>query len=218
MNILKLLPIFTLLSLVFSKEFNNDYFKFGEPKITRIPSIPYNLFNHSYHLQKVQGNVDLNQIVNIAANTWSFIQANKPISDFTENFANAVPLGVSNWTQLENWQDPVSNCFRVDYTNGFGMTVVSFTYCVVFTPGGDYNGVGKYLNYIQIIPSDINISWGYKLDAITSVPSVTNSGSSDNPIASAEVHMHFSVTSATKKDSQEHAYYVKGDGSFQQLN
>jgi len=218
MNILRLLPILTLLTLVFTKEFNSDYFKFGEPKITRVSSIPYELFNKTYYLQKVQGNIDLNQIVNIAENTWNFIKSNQASIDFTENYANAVPNGISDWTQLENWHDPVSNCFRVDYTNPFGMRVVSFTYCVLFTPGGDYNGVGQYLNHIQIIPSDINVSWGFKLDAITSVPSVMNTGSSDNPIASAEVHMHYSVTSAVKKDSQESVFYVKGDGSFQQLD
>lgn len=208
-----------LLSIAFGFPISNDvrYMNFGSPITTRIPNkLSFKI--EPYNLTQVSSKFDLNQVVNIAENAWNFIQANQPTLDVQTNYANAIPSGFTDWTQLENWKDPMSQCFQVDYKNGFGMNVVGFSYCVVYTPGGDYQGKGLYLDHIQIIPSDIQVSWGYKLDAVTSVPSVSNSGSSDNPVASAEVHMKFSVSTALKKDSQEHAYYMKGDGSFMSLN
>jgi hypothetical protein len=217
-----LLCLLSFVGLALGSAPSNNYYQthltFGAPMTTRLPYRFHHITPEPYNYTQVEGKIDLNQIVNIAENTWNFIEANKPTVDINTNFANAVPLGVTNWTQLENWQEPMSQCFQVEYTNGFGMNVVGFTYCVVYTPGGDYNGKGLYLNHVQIIPSDIQVSWGYKLDAVTTVPSISNSGSTDNPVASAEVHMKFSVTTAIKKDSQEHAYYVKGDGSFMSLN
>jgi hypothetical protein len=215
-----LLYLLSFVGLAFGgspSDYYENHLTFGAPMTTKIP-YKFHISSEPYNYTQVQGKIDLNQIVNIAEDAWKFIDANKPIVDVNTNFANAVPQGITDWTQMEGWQDPMSQCFQVEYTNGFGMNVVGFTYCVVYTPGGDYNGKGLYLNRIQIIPSDIQVSWGYKLDAMTSVPSIANSGSTDNPVASAEVHMKFSVTTAIKKDSQEHAYYVKGDGSFMSLN
>jgi hypothetical protein len=213
--------LFSLFSFVFSKECllcsDPTYLTFGKPIVYQVP-VKQNFYLEPYNFTKVEGKIDWNTIENIAQNTWSFIQANKAVIDINSNYANAVPSGVTDWTQLENWSDPISQCFQIDYTNGFGMTVVSYTYCVVYTPGGDYNGVGQYLNHIQIVPSEIQVSWGYTLNAITSVPSVFNKGTSSNPIAAAEVHMQFTVSTAIKKDIQEHVYYVKGDGSFEHVN
>jgi hypothetical protein len=70
--------------------------------------------------------------------------------------------------------------------------------------------MGSFFFYLQL--------QGYTLDAVTSVPSVVNSGSSSNPIAGAEVHMKFMVSSALKKETQEHVYFVKGDGTFKTIS
>jgi hypothetical protein len=194
-----------------------NYLTFGKPSLIKVPFIQLNSpkpYNHTL----VKGDIDLSTIENIGQSVWNFIQANRPSVDIQTNFANAVPTGITDWTQLEGWQDPVSNCYQITYKNGFDMTVVSFTYCVVFTPGGDYNGTGQYLNHIQIIPSDINVDWGYTLNAVTSISSVINAGSHSNPIAAAEVHMKYIISTSIKKDSVENVYYVKGDGSFTSLN
>ncbi len=195
-----------------------NYLTFHKPTITKIPFFNFNPSFGPYNQTKIKGEIDVGTIENIGQSLWNFIQSNKPCVDINSNFANAFPSGITDWTQLEGWQDPISNCYQISYKNGFQMEVVRFSYCVIFTPGGDYNGVGQYLNHIQIIPSDIQVDWGYTLNAVSSIPSVVNAGTSSNPIAGAEVHMKYSVSTAIKKDSGENVYYVKGDGSFSPIN
>jgi len=55
------------------------------------------------------------------------------------------------------------------------MNVVDFTFRVVFLYGGNYQGKGKYLTGITVIPSNVDVMWGYKFDCKVSIPDTVNS-------------------------------------------
>jgi hypothetical protein len=84
--------------------------------------------------------------------------------------------------------------------------------------GGSYQGKGKYLSQIQVIPNKINVAWGYSLSAQTSIPTVLNMGTSDNPIAGAEIHLSYQVDTILKKQQFDWVFFAKGDGSFKLIN
>ncbi len=49
------------------------------------------------------------------------------------------------------------------------------------------------------------------------IPSVTNAGTTQSPIAAAEVLVKWDVDTVINHEEQSADYYVRGDGTFQTL-
>jgi hypothetical protein len=164
-----------------------------------------------------QVNVILDKIINIGKKVWTLVENNKPVVNVVENTANAVPEGLKNWLQLSGWQNPKSRVFRLDYKNLYGITVVSFSFRVLFTYGGGFNGKGHYVSSATIIPADLNVVWGYTFNAEVSVPNVVNAGTSEDPIGAIELRVKWGVKTVMKYNEMTASYFVRGDGQFVDL-
>ena len=46
--------------------------------------------------------------MNLVEKIWNIIEKNQPVVNITTNYANAVPLGTSHWTQLQCWSKPAT--------------------------------------------------------------------------------------------------------------
>src|SRR5207245_463280 len=101
---------------------------------------------------------------------------------------------------------------------GFGMTAVDLTYRVAFTYGGGVNGKGRYLSNISLVPANLSVIWGFNVNAQAAIPNVTNAGTTDQPVAAAEVQLQWTVKTVMKEDRQSTSYYVRGDGYFKDLS
>jgi hypothetical protein len=161
--------------------------------------------------------VSVDAIVNLGKEIWSIIQANKPVVNVTTNEASALPRGVTDWSALSGWDTPRIRTFETNFTNAYGINVVSFQYRLSYTSGGSYNGQGQYLSHVTVSPENVTVLWGYTFNAQVSVPNVTNAGTSSNPLAAAEVLVSWTVDTVLKHEQQSSDYYVRGDGSFEQL-
>ncbi|MGK5084718.1 hypothetical protein WDW37_15600 [Bdellovibrionota bacterium FG-1] len=162
--------------------------------------------------------VVIDQIINLGKKIWEVVSANQPVVNIQTDSANAVPQGVTGWEALEGWQAPMARTYHVQYENLLGMTVVEASFRVLFTPGGNYHGKGLYLTHVVVIPSSLTVAWGYKFGLVASVPSITNAGTSANPIAAAEVLLNWKVDTAVKHDERTISFYVRGDGVFSSYN
>jgi len=161
--------------------------------------------------------ISLSTIVNLGQKAWAIVQANAPVVNVTVNAANALPQGTTNWTQLSGWQAPVAKAYETSFVNGFGMTVVDFQYQVSYISGGSYEGMGEYLTNVTVQPLNVSVLWGYKFNAQVTIPSITNAGSLDSPMAAAEVVVQWTIDDVLKHQQQAQTYYVRGDGSFEAL-
>lgn len=156
----------------------------------------------------------LSSIVNMGEKIWGIISANKPVMNAQWASASALPAKAGCWLDLAGWQDPKAITFRTRYKNGFGMTVVDFTYRVIYLYGGSLQGAGKFLANVQVQPAEVNVAWGWQLEAKASVPAVVNVGSTTDPVAGMQVLIDWTVKTVVTHSEQSSAYFVKGDGQL----
>ena len=120
----------------------------GVPSVPPVPSVPAAPASPSFGEQmnnagQVVGLID--QIVNLVDKVFGIIAKNQPVVNINVNYANAVPYGLSHWTQLQGWKTPAVKRYQVTYKNGFGAQVVNVVYQLHYTYGGNLNGKGKFL-------------------------------------------------------------------------
>ena len=150
-------------------------------------------------------------IIGVGKELWSIIVANQPVINADINHYSALPPNTTA-DQMENWSDPIETEFQMVYTNMLGMDVVKFNYIISFQYGGSQNGLGKYVANVTVIPSQITVDWGYKVDAqVQNIPP-TNLGSTQNPIAMIQVALKWTVTSDFNKEQDGASYFLDGNG------
>ncbi len=206
---------------------SSGYFELGEVEVTELSSDPLADLENSdipinplTTLGLVRGGeleLQLDMIINMGKKIWAIIEAGKPTAEVNVSSANALPQGSRDWAQLQGWETPQVRRYRVSMKNGYGMTVVDFTYRVQFTPGGNFEGRGRFLTNIVILPEDLYVAWAWNFSATASVPNVTNAGNIENPIAAAELLLDFKIETPLFKQRSTRSYYVRGDGMFVDL-
>lgn len=120
--------------------------------------------------------------------------------------------------EMGNWSIPKTAIFKVSYSNGFGSTVVEFNYAVTFQHSGTHKGKGKYLNGIRVSPKNINVSWGFDLEAASQLIAISNVGSEENVVAGATLEIVYTVKNWTKNITTADGFFVDGRGQIYRVN
>ncbi|MBP7795247.1 MAG: hypothetical protein KA059_00500 [Elusimicrobiales bacterium] len=171
-------------------------------------------------LNNVNATLDtIDKIINLAQKVWDIIKENQPVVDISVNYANAVPYGLSHWTQLQGWSRPATKKYSFFAKNKMGTDVVKVTYQVTYTYGGNLNGKGKFLTGVAIEPINVETAWGYKVNLKAEVPdsTIANVGTSDDPIAAMQVQLKWIIHTPLQDTQQKAIYYVQGDGLIQEI-
>ncbi len=215
----------------------NPYFQFGAPVIEEITSGPlanYQPLESNFaDCSKVSSGVLeaeldptnpidnahiwLDKIINLGKKAWSVVELGRPVVNLKMDSANALPQGVSCWSNLAGWAPPQSKTYKVSYVNGFNSQVVSFAFRVIYTSGGSYKGVGRYITNATVIPAELYVAWGYTFNASTVIPSVFNSGSIESPVAGMQLNLNWSVDTVLNHTQQSESFYVGGNGAFKRM-
>ena len=161
----------------------------------------------------------IDNIVNLVEKIWNIIEKNQPVVNITTNYANAVPLGTSHWTQLQGWSKPATRKYNFSSKNLFGSEVVKVTYQVHYTYQGNFQGKGKFLTGVTIEPLSVTTAWGYKVTLVSEVPdsTVANVGTHEDPVASMQVQLKWIIHTTLKDITSKAVYYVQGDGLLQEI-
>ena len=159
----------------------------------------------------------LDQIINIGKKIFNVINNGRPVVNIKLDTANALPKGLTCWSDLANWNIPQSKVYNVQYENGFGMTVVDFSYRVTYTAGGSADGVGKYITNATFMPANVSVAWGFQFDANAAIPSVFNTGSKNNPVAGMQMNMEWKVTSPVSYEQGTETYFVSGENKLVEM-
>ena len=120
--------------------------------------------------------------------------------------------------EMGNWSIPKTAIFKVSYVNGFNSKVVEFNYAVTFQYNGTHKGKGKYLNGIRVSPKNINVSWGFDLDASSQLHAISNVGTEENVVAGATVEIVYTVKNWTKNITTADGFFVNGRGEIYRVN
>ncbi|MBC7457761.1 MAG: hypothetical protein H7235_05750 [Bdellovibrionaceae bacterium] len=162
--------------------------------------------------------VEVDTIINIGEKIWAIVEAGKPVVNVQLNSASAMPAGIKDWQQLVGWKTPRSLTYRVHYTNLFTMNVVDFSYRVMFTYGGNYNGQGHYVTGATIVPAILDVAWGYSFKATVEIPTVINMGTAQNPVGGIQMNVSWEVGTVIKNSQTRASYFVDGLGQLKQLD
>lgn len=168
--------------------------------------------------QTKQLEVEIDTIINIGKKVWAIVEAGKPVVNVQLNSASAMPAGIKGWQQLAGWQTPRSSTYRVHYTNLYTMNVVDFSYRVMFTYGGSYNGQGRYVTGATIVPAALDVAWGYSFKANVEIPTVVNMGTVQNPVGGIQMNVNWEVGTVIKNSQTRASYFVDGLGQLKQLD
>lgn len=162
-------------------------------------------------------NIVMDQIVNMGQRVWNIVAKGKPVVNYQQYTASALPSGIEAWQQMQGWAGKAITQ-EISVINGFGTEKVKFVYRVVFLYNGNVNGTGKYLGYATIEPANIKVGWGgYTFNAQVAVPEVFNMGTSANPIAGMKIQVKYSVDTIVQHDEYTDSFFITGSGKLQAL-
>ena len=159
-----------------------------------------------------EATVIVDQIINLGQKIWTIIEKGKPVQDVSYHYANALPRGAAA-TDLEGFSDLQHKSWRMYGTNGFGMTVYDLTYTVVHRYGGSYNGVGKYLDAVTVLPSDVSTLWGYTTNLAMGNVDTVNVGTKASPVGSLLMDLNFKVSTVIKTSEYHKVFDLRGDSA-----
>lgn len=165
----------------------------------------------------------VDQLIGLGKKIWPIIEAGKPVVNTTFTPAISILPRVEGephdvaFYNMANWEAPRQKSYNVDFKNGWGMNVISFSYNVSYQYGGSYEGKGRYLTGVDVSASNISVSWGFNFDATSNLVSMANRGAQDDPIASATIKIQYEASSVLRNIQSTQSFHVTGDGDIQQL-
>lgn len=116
--------------------------------------------------------------------------------------------------ETENWSMPVKRTYDVSWTNVYGVEVVYFRYSVFYSYNGSYDGRGRYLTSVQVLPEQVKTLWGYDFTATMKLGGIQNNGTRLNPIAAATVLIEYTIATVLKAENRVDTFFVTGNGGF----
>ena len=119
---------------------------------------------------------------------------------------------------MANWSFPETRQYKVTYTNGWGANVATFVYAVNFQYNGSYNGKGKYLTGIRVSARQIDVSWGWDLDASSHLVQISNVGTSDDVVAAATIEISYTLKNWARTSTSIASFFVTGAGNVEALD
>ena len=115
---------------------------------------------------------------------------------------------------LENFSIPVEKNYTAKITNGLGKEVVVFNYRVIYSYGGSYNGTGKYLTGVNIIPGSVRTSYGWDFNATMKLSGIMNHGSRLDPVAGVMVTIKYQMNSWSNAFERNDTIHITGRGEL----
>lgn len=115
---------------------------------------------------------------------------------------------------LEGFSMPVEKNYVATIKDGAGREAVKFSYRVMYSYGGSYNGTGKYLANVIIIPGNIVTKYGWDFSASMKLSGMMNHGTRANPIAGIMVTIKYKMDSWSKAYERNDTIHISGTGQL----
>lgn len=155
--------------------------------------------------------VVIDQIINLGQKVWTVVEKGKPVLESKFSYANALPQGVRSSGELEGWSPLQAKSFRVHAKNGFGITVYDVTYTLAHRYGGSYQGKGRYLDSVTVLPQHVSLMWGYKMNLNVNVISTVNIGTRAEPVSGLTMELLIKVSTVMKETEIRGLYDFHGN-------
>jgi len=163
--------------------------------------------------------VVIDQIINIFTKVWTIIQQNAPVVNIDTKYAAAMPQGITGWNQLAEWKKPKTYLYSFYAENIYGVKTIDVTYKMMYTSGGRYKGKGLYLTGVTVVPTNVDVAWGYRFSLAAAVAdsTIANVGTELDPVASMQMKLAWKISTALKDSNGTSVYYIQGDGYYEEI-
>lgn len=159
------------------------------------------------------------QLIALGKEIYKIIEAGKPVVTIESTPVSVLPRDLKGEPidplRMSNWSAPKVRKYKVVAKNYLGMRPVSFVFMLIFSYGGKMDEKGFYLTGAQIKPTDVQVGWGYSLDASFKVQSIVNQGSAEDPVAGAVLMIDYTIKTVMKESRQNRSFFVNGLGHTQ---
>jgi hypothetical protein len=150
----------------------------------------------------------------IGEKIYQVVEKGQPVLNIDTQTWSVLPKNVSEAAKLTEWKEPVRIAYRLSAKNLYGIEVIKVCYIVQFVPGGKYEGKGAYLSHISVIPSTIDVAWGYTLNIKAEAREALNAGTTENPIAAFSTDVKVEVKTLLKTSINTLTTYMTGNGKI----
>ena len=158
-------------------------------------------------------------IVALGEAIYTLVQKGKPKNQTEYAPISVVPRDpmtkeIADPFDLEGFSIPVERVFRANIKNMTGKPVVTFTYKLIYSYGGSYNGTGKYLTAVQIVPASVVTKFGWEFNATMKVAGIMNHGTKADPIAGVLVAIKYQFNSWGTAEEKNDTIHITGAGQM----
>lgn len=160
-------------------------------------------------------------IVALGEDIYTLVQKGKPTNVTEYAPISVVPKDpatkeVVDPFELEGFSMPVQKNFTARLKDG-GKEVINFKYKVLYSYGGSYNGAGKYLTGVIIIPGSVKTNFGWNFTATMRLSGIMNHGTKASPIAGVMITVKYQMNGWNKAHERNDTVHITGAGQFQSL-
>jgi len=161
--------------------------------------------------------IDIDQLIDIGKKVWEIIKAGKPVVDYKNDWAGAIPKGV-DWMDLEGFKDMSYGPFGWEFKNAVGATNVRFRWHFAYSCKGSYDGHGAFLMNVGTAIEEIYAAWGFTVNVNATVDDKpTNYGTKIDPIAGLGVEVTIDVKTVLQSFTERCRVSIHGDCTAQIL-
>lgn len=157
------------------------------------------------------------ELIALGKEIYAIVEAGKPVVTMESNPIHILPRNNGSTTMdgmhLQGWSMPKAKKFRYEVKNYMNIKPVVIEFMLIFSHGGNQDGVGKYISGAQVKPTYVDVKWGYKLDVNYKVQSIMNQGSSANPVAAAVLMFDFNIKTVLQDRSVNETFFINGNGN-----
>jgi hypothetical protein len=116
--------------------------------------------------------------------------------------------------ELEGFSMPVEKSFLAKVKNVTGQVVVDFNYKVIYSYGGSYNGAGKFITNVLVVPGSVKTSYGWEFNSTMKLSGIMNHGTKADPVAGVMVTIKYQMNSWSAAHERNDTIYINGRGEF----
>jgi len=155
------------------------------------------------------------QIADLLIRAWGIVKDGAPVVNLQTKNASALPfIANGRWESLAGWKSERSITLGVTIENIYGIDTVEFEYRVSLIYGGNVKGIGKYIASARVIPTKVDVLWGYNLNVNVEIPNVYNVATPENPTAAITLDVNYKVSTVLRSTAYTNTYELRGDGTI----
>jgi hypothetical protein len=151
------------------------------------------------------------EIVNAGKTLWDVMKDNRPVSNSTSDFANAIPQGAT-LTDVSGWEPTPRTVLLHYHTESYVGLSTDIYLTISWYFNGAYRGTGQYINAATVIAAG-DVAFGQTVNITASINSPMNLGTQELPIGALPVRIRLTQSNVFQNRTVAWDGLLEGNGA-----